>query len=180
MNTRSQVRVHPAIRYHHQQIRKIQHQYFLLATAPVEISHPSLILILILRTTRFDQPTHRKCSSCVFNARSVVNKICELHYMLYSGNYEMLFVTETWLNDGVCNGILDPNSMYHVLRKDRPSCGGGVAAFVNRQLHIVEIPIATEFLIWNYYASSLCLRHIRCDFSMYIGHHAKILLQDIY
>ena len=65
--------------------------------------------------------------------------------MLYSGNYEMLFVTETWLNDGVCNGILDPHSMYHVLRKDRPSCGGGVAAFVSRQLHIVEIPIATEF-----------------------------------
>jgi len=35
--------------------------------------------------------------------------------------------------------------MYHVLRKDRLSWGGGVAAFVNRQLHIVEIPIATEF-----------------------------------
>jgi len=58
----------------------------------------------------------------------------------------MLFVTETWLNDGVYNGLLDPRSMYHVLRRDRRSCGGGVAAFVNRQLHkIIEVPVAAEY-----------------------------------
>jgi len=47
-NTQSQVRVHPAIRYPHQQIRITQYQYSVLPTAPVEISHLSLILILIL------------------------------------------------------------------------------------------------------------------------------------
>jgi len=40
--------------------------------------------------------------------------------MLYSGKYEILFVTETWFNDGICNGFLDPRSMYHIPRKDRP------------------------------------------------------------
>ena len=57
-----------------------------------------------------------------------------------------MLVTETWLNDGICDGFLDPRSMYHILRKDWPSCGGGVAAFISRQLYIVEVPLANEFV----------------------------------
>lgn len=67
-----------------------------------------------LSTFLFSQTTYRICSSCLLNARSIVNKTCELHYMLYTGNYEILLVTETWLNDGICDGFLDPRSMYHI------------------------------------------------------------------
>ena len=32
--------------------------------------------------------TSRSCLCCVFNALSIVNKLCELHYVLYSENYD--------------------------------------------------------------------------------------------
>jgi len=48
--------------------------------------------LLVLSTLPFSQFTYRKCSSCLFNARSIVNKTCELHHMLYSGKYQILLV----------------------------------------------------------------------------------------
>jgi len=56
-------------------------------------------------------------SGCLFNARSIVNKVSELqqyeHYDIY-----ILFVTETWLHKNISSRILDPNKHYNVLRKD--------------------------------------------------------------
>ena len=52
--------------------------------------------LLVLSTLPFSQFTYRKCSSCLFNARSIVNKTCELHHMLYSGEYQILLVIVFW------------------------------------------------------------------------------------
>ena len=52
--------------------------------------------LLVLSTLPFSQFTYRKCSSCLFNARSIVNKTCELHHMLYSGKYQILLVIVFW------------------------------------------------------------------------------------
>jgi len=80
------------------------------------------------------------CSACVFNARSLGNKLDEFHQLLYSNKYDILCVTETWLRDGVSSGLLDPNSAYSILRKDRVvSHHGGVAAFITHDLHFVEL-----------------------------------------
>lgn len=89
------------------------------------------------------------CRCCLTNARSIVNKIPELHLLLYFDNYEVLLVTETWLHSGVLSSLLDPHSMYHVLRKDRADLchnrGGGVAAFVKRGYCCNEIYVEEEF-----------------------------------
>ena len=79
----------------------------------------------------------------VFNARSVCNKLLELHYLLYGHDYDVILTTETWLNAKVPNSILDPDSQYNVVRYDRPrdTTGGGVCAFVRKSLHVVEVDV---------------------------------------
>ena len=83
----------------------------------------------------------------MFNAQSVVNKLCELHHILYSCNYDIVFITESWLHADISMGLLDPESAYCVLRKDRADThigvrGGGVCVFVNRNLIITEVTIS--------------------------------------
>ena len=58
---------------------------------------------------------------CVmFNARSVVNKLGELHELLYDGATADCFcITESWLHDEISNGLLDPKSMFSIFRCDR-------------------------------------------------------------
>jgi len=44
---------------------------------------------------------------CLFHARSVVNKVSELQQMLCTGNYDMLFITETQLHTEIPSCLLD-------------------------------------------------------------------------
>jgi len=60
------------------------------------------------------------------NAQSIVNKFCELHQALYDNNYDLVFVTESWLHADIGMGLLDPELVYHILRKDRTDTGDGV------------------------------------------------------
>jgi len=70
-----------------------------------------------------------------------------LQTLLYSNRYDILLVTETWLHNDVCNGVLDPHSAYKIVRKDRHGAhnGGGVAAFVKRNIHVLEVTVDAEF-----------------------------------
>jgi len=81
----------------------------------------------------------------MFNSRSIVNKIIELHHLglLYVGTYDLYFVTDTWLHDGVCSGLLDPNSEFNVLRKDRMDGRGGVCCRDMKVLNMLMYYLAT-------------------------------------
>jgi len=76
---------------------------------------------------------------CMFNARSLVNKLPDLHYVLYSETeYDCILITESWLTDGITDSMLDPENRYYVLRYDRQvGRGGGVCALIKRSFHIV-------------------------------------------
>ena len=76
----------------------------------------------------------------MFNARSLANKLPDLHYVLYSDTeFDCLLVTESWLTDEVTDGMLDPESKYHILRCDRKAGrGGGVCAFIRRSFRIMS------------------------------------------
>jgi len=69
---------------------------------------------------------------CLFNARSLTNKLLDLHCVLYSETeFDGLLITESWLTDEITDGMLDPESKYHILRCDRKvGRGGGVCAFI--------------------------------------------------
>ena len=76
----------------------------------------------------------------------MVNKLSELHQLLYVDDYDIVFVTESWLHDNITDGLLDPKSYFSILRKDRTkSRGGGVCVFVRKLWHVVPVTPATEF-----------------------------------
>ena len=72
----------------------------------------------------------------LINARSLCNKLSELHQRLYSSsNVDILIVTESWLTTNITDSLLGPNCQYKIYRSDRTnSTGGGVCIFVNQQL----------------------------------------------
>jgi len=79
------------------------------------------------------------------NARSLCNKLAELHCVLYNDQIDILFVTESWLNSGIPNGLLDPNGKYNIVRRDRPiQRGGGVCIMIDKNFSYYEVPCETD------------------------------------
>ena len=92
----------------------------------------------------------RTFSCCTFNAQSIVNKLCELHHILYTDKFDLVFITESWLHAGISSGLLDPEGQYYVIRKDRTDIrdcvrGGGVCVFASRALTIAEVSVSTTY-----------------------------------
>ena len=72
-----------------------------------------------------------------FNARSLKSKLTDLHDILYNVKYDVIRVSETWINSLlISDGGLDPKNRYKIYRKDRKigKSGGGVCIFVNNNL----------------------------------------------
>ena len=81
-------------------------------------------------------------SPCILtNARSLKNKLPELHHLLHSAQPRLLLVTESWLVPTITSAMLDPDDQYTVLRHDRSSSiiGGGVVAFIHCSIKCHEI-----------------------------------------
>ena len=68
----------------------------------------------------------------LFNARSLKNKLPDLHQLNYSCDVSRLtFISETWLNSSVTNSMLDPRQQFEIYRCDRQvRTGGGVCAMI--------------------------------------------------
>jgi len=80
------------------------------------------------------------------NARSLGNKLQELHYLLYNDNLDvLLIITESWLDDTFTSGLLDPECKVNIYRKDRNRHGGGVCVFVSKVLRSSEVHIDERF-----------------------------------
>ena len=82
----------------------------------------------------------------LFNAQSIVNKIAELHHISYVDKCDLVFITETWLTPHITSGLLDPQSNFTIIRKDRNnSRGGGVCAFVKNSYCVVPLTIPSKY-----------------------------------
>ena len=88
-----------------------------------------------------------KLNCYLTNARSIVNKLRELHYLMYVAKFDIIAITETWLHDNVANGLLDPESLFNIVRKDRKADvkGGGVCALVKKCWSVIPIDFDDEF-----------------------------------
>ena len=52
--------------------------------------------------------------------------------MIYSGQFHLLLITESWLTDQYTDSIITSNPNFSVYRKDRPDgVGGGVLAIID-------------------------------------------------
>ena len=67
------------------------------------------------------------------NSRSIINKISLLFSLIYSVDYDIFLITETWLHGSIYDKEISPNG-YNIYRFDRSSRGGGVLIFVKSSL----------------------------------------------
>ena len=85
-------------------------------------------------------------SCLLFNAQSVKNKLNELHHLIHTSKYDIICVTETWLNDTVPDNIITDTSKYSVHRTDRKmSRGGGVMIITHNHLPVNSVKIPPNF-----------------------------------
>ena len=70
---------------------------------------------------------------CLWNARSLSNKINHFHSLVYLRQPSIFAVTETWLSDFHTDGEIAPTG-YNIFRKDRQGRGGGVLLAIDIQI----------------------------------------------
>ena len=85
--------------------------------------------------------------SCLFNARSLNNKLAELSYLLDVESPSIAFITETWFNANTSDNCTSAGkSTYNILRCDRSSAGGSVCIIVDEsQCHVSSSTARTNF-----------------------------------
>ena len=82
----------------------------------------------------------------LFNARSIKNKLNELHHILYNTDCDCVFITESWLCPDIGSNLLDPMSRFSIVRKDRSSHGGGVCALVKKCWNVKSVNLDNLYL----------------------------------
>jgi len=56
------------------------------------------------------------CTS--FNASSLCNKLSELHNLIYTEGYDIIFIYESWLNVNITSGIIHPKNRFNTVLLD--------------------------------------------------------------
>ena len=75
--------------------------------------------------------------TCLYlNARSLVNKMDVLFALNQTYKYDIIIVTESWMNDGISSSEIQLEG-YDIFRGDRQICkrGGGVLLYVKAELN---------------------------------------------
>ena len=76
----------------------------------------------------------------LLNARSIINKTAELSIIVDKHNSDIIFATETWLNENVPSEVVNIPGLI-VIRKDRSSGrGGGIAIYIKD-----NVPVKTRY-----------------------------------
>ena len=78
-------------------------------------------------------------SVCLLNIRSLTNKLSQFQSFVYTHDFCIFCLTETWLSD--CVLVFSHMAGYVLYCKDRLSCGGGV-------LVAIKIPFAVVLFLF--------------------------------
>ena len=116
----------------------------------------------------------------MLNIRSLVNKLSRFQSFVYTFNFCIICITETWLSDYICDGEILPAG-YILYRKDRHSRGGGVLIAVKESLFscIIQSPPDLEIVTVKLGQGNnnvICCVYIppECSFS-YVSHVVQFL-----
>ena len=98
----------------------------------------SLLVCAPPKATQCMSMTNDSCISkpkCILiNARSLCCKLPEFRALLGGLEYDLIFVTETWLWDYIPDSVILSGQPYHLVRRDRGTLGGGVLTAVRSEL----------------------------------------------
>ena len=84
----------------------------------------------------------------LFNARSLCNKFTELDILIENSNFQIIFITETWLsNIKVFPADLNLTKKFNFVLSNRTSNqkGGGVAILISKNLNFSEISLVSKY-----------------------------------
>ena len=118
----------------------------------------------------YDQPTTISLHICtslhkflLWNARSLSNQIHNFQSYIYSRDYDIITITETWLSNHINTNKLIPHG-YNVSRKDRDGRGGGVLLAFKDKIPIKELstPIELEVLSAEIIGDNVTSNLINC------------------
>jgi len=97
----------------------------------------------------------------------------------------LLFVTETWLKPGTPDAFLGIQRLFSTVRQDRQhSEGGGVCAFIRKDLNYNVVPIGDkynnlEIVVVDVMSSDRKIRYIVCYRPPYYDDYAKKYVRDM-
>jgi hypothetical protein len=80
----------------------------------------------------------------VFNARSLNAKLQEFWFLLLSGEFDVVLVTESWLSESLPDSLVLGGSPYRLARRDRGVLGGGILAAIKSDLPYSVHNVATD------------------------------------
>jgi len=86
--------------------------------------------------------------NCVLlNARSVNNKLPELHNLSCGMNYGIVIVSKSWLRPSTSHDLLDPLNKFIIVRSDRRSelPGGDVCIFKSVLYSVATVKVNTLY-----------------------------------
>lgn len=74
----------------------------------------------------------------LLNIRSLLPKFTEFKDLIQKYKYELILVTETWLNNNIIDDVISLED-YKLFRKDRNGRGGGVAVYIKNIYNCLDI-----------------------------------------
>ena len=77
------------------------------------------------------------------NTRSVANKLSKFQGFVYSSDFSIVCITETWLNSDIFDNEILPSG-YSIYRKDRDSRGGGVLLAIKDGISSSQLPSPSD------------------------------------
>ena len=86
---------------------------------------------------KFQFPKEKGIKVSHLNIRSLRNKIHDLEILLKDYPYELISLTETWLDEFICNNMITVNG-YNLERKDRAEHGGGVCCYIRSNIPYIR------------------------------------------
>ena len=97
-------------------------------------------LVLIQTESKPKTKGHSFPSIFFSNARSMVNKLDEIHGTIKANSFSIAAITESWLSSRVTDDLISLPG-YVTCRKDRPDDkrGGGICTYISSQTNFIEL-----------------------------------------
>ena len=78
------------------------------------------------------------------NVCHIANKIDELYGVVANNNPEVVLITESWLTSNIPDSAITIGNEYTMFRRDRPTPGGEVLAYVHQNIPVTRLMTAEE------------------------------------
>ncbi|XP_028409529.1 uncharacterized protein LOC114532151 [Dendronephthya gigantea] len=95
--------------------------------------------------------TYSVPSILLTNACHVTNKITELSGIAAVNNPSLVIITESWLNSNISDAAIEISEKFNAYRRDRPTPGGGVLAYVHHQMpttRLTNLEVEDKEVLW--------------------------------